>query len=205
MSTSAAQANPAILLPGAAFGGGFYAGRILVNGQPFGLIVAPKAEGEHADAVWNKSTKLVEGAQSFFDGRANTEAMAKAGSKLAQWALDLRIGGCDDWYLPSRDELEILYRNLKPTIDDNWVHRHGDNPSSVPPGYPYTARAPLQTEAEAFQDGQPEAFDAVWHWSSTQLASISVSAWFQTFDVGNQNGYRKDFHYRARAVRRLPI
>ena len=200
-----AQAEKPSILIGAAFGGGFYAGQILVNGQVFALIVAPKVEGEHADSVWNKSTKMVEDAQSYFDGRTNTEAMAKAGSKIAQWALDLRIGGCDDWYLPSRDELELCYRNLKPTIDENWTHRHGENPSSVPVGYPYTERFPLQTEAEAFQDGKPEAFDAGWYWSSTQYASDSDFAWYQLFNYGYQTSGLKDFINRARAVRRLPI
>jgi hypothetical protein len=155
--------------------------------------------------VWNKSTKMVEGAQSFFDGRANTEAMAAAGSALAKWALDLRIAGQNDWYLPSRDELEICYRNLKPTIDENWVHRHGENPSSMPVGYPYTEKHPLQTEVEAFQDGQPEAFDEVWYWSSTQRASYAVFAWLQIFTDGYQVSVPKDYGNRARAVRRFPI
>jgi len=205
MNAVQAAEKPAVLIPGAAFGGGFYAGQLLVNGQAFALIASPKAEGEHEDAPWNKSTKMVEDAQSYFDGRTNTAAMAKAGSKLAQWALDLRIGGCDDWYLPSRDELELCYRNLKPSIDENWTHRHGENPSSVPVGYPYTERFPLQTEAEAFQDGKPEAFDAVWYWSSTQSASDSASAWHQHFLNGGQDLGHEDFLIRARAVRRLPI
>ena len=31
------------------------------------------------------------------------------------------------------------------------------------------------------------------------------NAWVQTFSYGGQSDYRKDDHYRARAVRRLPI
>lgn len=205
MNAVAAAEKSAVLMIGAAFGGGFYAGQILVNGQAFGLIVAPKAEGEHKDSPWNKSTKMVEGAQSFNDGRANTAAMAAAGSALAKWILALNINGCNDWYLPSRDELEVCYRNLKPTIDENWVHRNGENPSSLPVGFPYTAQNPLQTEAEAFQEGQPEAFDAVWYWSSTQHASGSDYAWRQYFGGGLQGNGRKDTSDRARAVRRLPI
>lgn len=205
MNAVAQAARQEVLMIGAAFGGGFYAGQILVNGQAFGLIVAPKAEGEHEDIEWSKNTKMVEGAQSFFDGRANTGAMAAAGSPLAKWALDLRIAGQNDWYLPSRDELEICYRNLKPTIDENWVHRHGENPSSIPVGYPYTEKHPLQTEVEAFQDGQPEAFDEVWYWSSTQHASDAVYAWGQYFAGGSQYYVHKDDYRRARAVRRFPI
>jgi len=67
----------AVLVIGAAIAGGFLTGRIRVGDQVFGIIVAPKAEGEDKDAVWNKSTKKVEGALSCFDGRANTQAMAE--------------------------------------------------------------------------------------------------------------------------------
>lgn len=205
MNAVAQVERPAILIPGAVFGGGFFAGYVRSGEQNYAIIVAPKAEGEHEDAPWNKTTKMVDGAQSFNDGRANTAAMAAAGSALAKWILALNINGCNDWYLPSRDELEVCYRNLKPTIDENWVHRNGENPSSLPVGFPYTAQNPLQTEAEAFQEGQPEAFDAVWYWSSTQHASYAVFAWSQFFGDGSQGYARKGYGFRARAVRRLPI
>jgi hypothetical protein len=97
---------------GAAFEGGFFAGRFFIGDQPYGLIVAPKAEGETAGA-WNKSTKNVSGATSYCDGLANTKAMAKAGSELAKRMLSLQIGGFDDWYLPSRLELLLAYHELK--------------------------------------------------------------------------------------------
>src|SRR5690348_9212708 len=91
MNTVADKA--AILIPGAAMAGGFFAGQIRIGQDLFAVIVAPKAGGEHADTPWNKSLKTVEGAQSYFDGRANTEAMATAGSEVAQWAKGLRIDG----------------------------------------------------------------------------------------------------------------
>lgn len=172
---------------GTAMGGGFYAGRIRVGDDIFALIVAPKAEGEHEDTRWNKSDKSIEGALSYFDGLANTKAMAEGGSKLAQWALGLRIGGNDDWYLPSQDELEICYRNLKPTDETNWCYaRSGINLSAANPTYPYTPEFPAQTLAEAFQQGGSEAFDPAWYWSSTQHASDSGYAWDQLFSYGNQ-------------------
>lgn len=95
---------------GTPFAGGFYAGRLLVAGVAYALIVAPRGEGEHDEASLSESLADVPGARSFFDGAANTAALAEAGSELAKWAQDLRIGGLMDWYLPSRDELEILYR-----------------------------------------------------------------------------------------------
>jgi hypothetical protein len=191
---------------GTAMGGGFYAGRIRVGDEVFALIVAPKAEGEHEDAAWNTSTNSIDGARSYFDGHANTIAMAEGGSDLAKWALDLRIGGNDDWYLPSQDELEILYRNLKPTDDKNWCYaRSGINLSAAIPTYPYTPDFPVQTLAEVFQKGGSEAFEQEWYWSSTQHASYSDYAWYQTFSYGNQHHYHKYDELRARAVRRLVI
>jgi hypothetical protein len=199
-----ATESPIII--GSAFGGGFYAGGILIDGAPHALIVAPKADGEHKDTRWNKSAKTVDGARSYFDGMANTKAMAAAGSKLAQWALDLHIDGNDDWYLPSQDELEILYRNLKPSTGQNYLYgRSGINVSAMPPTHPYLSDLPAQTAATSFQAGAEQAFDEVWYWSSTQHASDSDCAWGQHFYDGYQDGYDKSFEGRARAVRRLAI
>ena len=61
-------------IAGTPYGGGFYAGRILVGDHLFALIVAPKDGGEHDDTIWNKSLKAVSGAGSYFDGLANTRA-----------------------------------------------------------------------------------------------------------------------------------
>jgi len=194
------------LISGTPFAGGFFAGQIRVCDQVFGLIVAPKAEGEHDDTAWNKSRKRVEGALSYLDGRANTMAMAEAGSKLAKWALGLRIADHDDWYLPSLDELEIIYRNLKPSADENYCWaRSGINLSSVPPQYPYTPDSPRQTDVEAFKAGAAEAFEAAWYWTSTQYASGSEYAWDQDFAGGDQYGGHKSDAYRARAVRRVKL
>ncbi|BAK75425.1 hypothetical protein NH8B_0590 [Pseudogulbenkiania sp. NH8B] len=188
---------------GTAFEGGFYAGRFRIGAQEFALIVAPKADGE-TTGKWGEYGADIEGARSCFDGLANTQAMAAAGSDLAKWALGLNIGGYTDWYLPSRDELEIPYRNLKPTDDENYCSfRDGDNASSIPPGYPYTEQSPAQTAVEAFQQGQPEAFEACWHWSSTQYSPYY--AWFQGFVGGLQGDCHKDGQGRARAVRKIPV
>lgn len=191
-------------IPGTAFAGGFYAGRLLVAGETFALIVAPKAEGERDEVPLNKSTANVVGALSFFDGHANTAALAEAGSELATWACALRIDDFDDWYIPSRDELEICYRALKPTAEENYCYR-GDNPSSVPVGYAYSLEVPAQTSAEAFKEDGAEAFTDSWYWSSTQYAGGEASAWCQDFYDGGQYDVHKAGEFRVRAVRRLKI
>lgn len=184
---------------GTSMDNGFYAGRIKVDGQPFALILLPKAEGEH-QGVWIPRYKDVPGAMSFSDGLANTQAMAEAGSGIAKKAIDLGA------YIPAVDELEVIYRNLKPTTRQNSCYmRSGINLNAIEPTAPYTPDFPLQTQAELFQEGGTEAFSDDWYWSSTQYASASGFAWYQHFTSGHQYYTGKDGKLRVRFVRRLPI
>lgn len=186
---------------GTPFAGGFYAGKFNCDGAVYALIVSPKAEGE-TEMSWGEYGQDIPGARSCFNGLANTQAMVGVGSALAKWALGLNINGHTDWYIPSRDELEMLYRAFKPTSEENCCSfRDGDNASSIPAGYPYTEQEPEQTVASAFQDGGAEAFADVWYWSSTQYSPDN--AWIQDFDDGFQLTYHKDYELRARAVRRI--
>jgi hypothetical protein len=188
---------------GAPLDGGFYAGLIRILDETFAIIVAPKATGERERSPWGEHGKKIEGASSVFDGRSNTIAMAEAGCELAQWALTLQIGAAADWYLPSRDELEIIYRNLKPTAEENYTWRHGENVSAVPPTYAYTEEVPAQTSVAPFQDDGAEAFADTWYWSSSQYSA--TNAWFQNFDDGYQHYDGERNELRARAVRRLLV
>lgn len=196
---------PVLPAVGTAIEGGFFVGVINLAGEHYGLVVAPKNGGEHGPAPWSKSDKALAGARSYCDGHANTEAMAKAGSALAAWARGLELDGFTDWYLPSRDELELCYRHLKPGSEKNYQYRSGDNPSSVPTGYPYTDTNPPQTSVANFQDDGPDAFAADRYWSSTQVAGGEPYAWFQRFSTGTQYGNDEYGELRARAVRRYKL
>jgi hypothetical protein len=190
---------------GAALAGGFFAGLVNVDGTTFALVVAPKDGGE-CKRAWGDPTKFPPYATSYCDGVKNTADMAATGSELGQWARALTLAGHTDWYIPSRDELELMYRNLKPTSRDNYASfRDGENPSSVPAGYGYIASAPAQSSVAAFQAGGAEALEPEWYWSSTQRASEPSFAWYQYFSNGSQYGYRKSYEGRARAVRRFAI
>jgi hypothetical protein len=198
--------NEILPILGTGMAGGFYAGRIRIDGALFALIVAPKAEGQRNDVAWSDDYIDIPSAKSFNDGLANTNAMAEAGNELAKLARDLRIAGHDDWYLPSLDELEVIYRNLKPTTQENdcWV-RSGINLNAVEPTHPYTPTFPMQTKAELFMAGGAEAFEPGWYWSREQLAAYPGFAWCQSFAYGGQGircTYSKLF---ARAVRRVAI
>jgi NTP pyrophosphatase (non-canonical NTP hydrolase) len=200
MNADTRTTTPAIGTP---LEGGHYAGRIRLPDGEYAILVAPKAVGEHAPIAWS-SAKRLDGALSFFDGFANNLAMQRAGSPLAEWTLKLVINDFADWYLPSRDELELCYRNLKPGTGKNWCYR-GDNPSSVPVGSSYMPDSPEQTAIEAFRAGGPEAFDEDWYWTSTQYAGDASSAWCQGFSNGVQYNGLKVNKLRVRAVRRFKL
>jgi hypothetical protein len=207
MITQASVANhiaehdlPAI---GAQLAGGVFAGRIAQDGIHYALIASPAA-GDLKGA-WSKAVSNVAGATSRVDGLANTRAMAAAGSELATAVLNLTINGFTDWYIPARDELELLYRHLKPSDQENYACYDGENENSVPPGAEYTEGSPVQTTVAAFRAGAPDALAQTWYWSSTQHAAYPSDAWGQGFSDGGQSSLRKSYEGRARAVRRVPI
>jgi len=175
---------------GAPFEGGFYGGKIRNGVAIFAIVWAPKAEGENK-GKWMDAYTDVQGATSCFDSMANTRAMAEAGSDIAKQALKANIGGHTDWCIPARDVLEMGYRHLKPTTEENHVSRSGDNPSSIPAGYPYTEASPAQTTVEAFQEGNAEALDEDWYFSSTQYSE--TAAWIHGFNHGTQEALQARF------------
>ncbi|MYM25753.1 DUF1566 domain-containing protein [Duganella sp. FT135W] len=198
---TAATTLPAI---GEAYAGGYFTGIIQIEGKQFALITAGAA-GQLRGKL-HPSSAAVDGSSHRADGAANTEALAGAGSTLAQEALALVIDGHKDWYIPSRDEQELQYRAFKPTDDENYADgEDGVNPSSVPAGEAYTEESPAQATVENFRAGAADAFEDWWYWSSTQHASYPSSAWGQTFHVGGQHYGHKVGEGRVRVVRRLPI
>ena len=178
---------------------GHFTGYINTPDGVFGIEVAPMAS--EFEGIWLPTYTDLPGARSYFDGAANTVAMANAGSEIAKKAMATEIGGLRDWYIASRDELELLYRGLKPTREENYVYRNGENPSSLPVGYPYTEALPAQTSAAIFRKGGPEAFRPDWYWSSTQYSRYG--AWVQHFDDGLQLNAGKGSTRRVRLVRRF--
>jgi hypothetical protein len=64
---------------------------------------------------------------------------------------------------------------------------------------------PTRREQALLYANLKEQFQESWYWSSEQHASSSNSAWFQSFDNGDQDSGNKDNALRARAVRRIVI
>jgi hypothetical protein len=196
------KAAPAVTTPaiGQIYGGGFVTGitRDPVTGQRFLNITAGAAH--ELVGKWGEYGEKVEGADSFTDSLANTQAMAAAGSELAAKVLALSIEGFTDWAIPARDVQELQYRHFKPTTEENWAGaRSGDNPNSEPVGLLYSEEDPAQTVHAAFQEGGSEAFRDTWYWSSSQRSA--TSAFTMYFDDGGQYGYGKLYELRVRPVR----
>jgi len=196
--------------------GGYFGGLIshTANGvATHALIVAPSASGASGtnytlttNYAWKTTDTSTSGTTSSYDGKANTDAMVTAGianHPAANFCDGLTINGYSDWYLPARYELDIIYYNLKPTTASNntgW----GINDYSVPKRTSnYTSGTPAQTSVAAFQSTGSEAFDAAYHWSSTQASS--TNAWRLFFGSGFQANDLKSDGYPVRAIRRVTL
>ncbi len=196
------KATPAVTTPaiGQAYGGGFVTGitRDPVTGKRSLHITAGAAH--ELVGKWGEYGDKIEGADSFTDSLANTQAMAAAGSELAANVLALNIEGFADWAIPARDVQELQYRHFKPTTEENWENsRNGDNPHSEPVGQLYSTEDPLQTVHTAFQEGGAEAFRDTWYWSSSQRSASY--AFTMLFDAGLQYHGGKGLELRVRPVR----
>lgn len=196
------KAAPAATPPaiGQAYGGGFVTGitRDPATGKR-SLHITAGAEHELV-GKWGEYGEKIEGADSFTDSLANTQAMEAAGSELASKVLALSIGGYSDWAIPARDVQELQYRHFKPTTDENWANsRNGDNPNSEPVGLLYSEEDPVQTIHAAFQEGGTEAFRDTWYWSSSQRSAYG--AFLMYFDDGGQTSLVKLNELRVRPVR----
>jgi hypothetical protein len=164
---------------GAPFGGGFFAGEMTIDGERFALIVAPKNAGENMDLAYKlKDRGTADKTDSDDDGLLNTGLINDANHPAAQFCRGLEIGEHRDWYLPSRDELMQLWRNL------------GPNRKNTP---------------DLFRKGGTEAFEEAWYWSSTEYAPNSSYAWLVGFYNGDQNYSGKNYGFGVRAVRRLKL
>lgn len=215
--TTATSFVPTVM--GAAYQGGFFAGKIVVGGSTYALVVAPKASGENTSGSWKLTNTDTPGTLSLNNGLSNSDAMNNDSHPAAQFCRGLAIGGHSDWYLPSRDELEICYRNFKPLATVNTVYAvrtsflgagngsdsqgNGDNDNSEPPGSAYTTSVPAQTAAPAFSASYTEAFAANYYWASTEFNGMY--AWSQTFLNGSQYLNFKANSIYARAVRKVLI
>jgi hypothetical protein len=202
------QPIPAVI--GEPFGGGYFAGYIshTADGNPtHALIVAPKATGEAGSLQWKTANTQTSGTSSVYDGVANTAAMVAAGINdhpAAKFCTELTIGGFTDWYLPSRDELNIAYFNLKPTTALNTSNK-GANLYAVPQRPDnWTTDYPAQTYVADFASGGAQFFAVASLFMSTETNATTV--WGINFSTGNTvNDFTKTTALTVRAFRRIAL
>ena len=199
---------------GQKFEGGYFAGVIRIRDCAY-LVLASLKSTEHKRLQW-KTQRSTSSTQLGNDGWANTNAMDDAEHPAAQYCRSLTVGGHTDLYLPSRDELELCYRNLKPTDWDNETNTgtyignlslaNGTNLNAIPTGAAYTKTKPAQTIVTAFRAGSAEAFETGgWYWTSTESSTNTNISLIQTFSNGYQRWNSKTYVRRVRGVRRVPI
>lgn len=202
------------------------------------LIVSPRIGGQHGatDAVngtpvkWKTTADAGPGvSQSLTNGLGATNAMVDANAAaptviypaadFAKTARTALVGGYNDWYMPARDELELLYRAFKPSVTVNATgirpptgnggdsKSYGTNANSGLDGTPYTADKPTLTSVTAFQTsvGTGEGFIATASYlSSTECEANTV--WRQFFSSSEQlAGDKTGVSYYVRLVRREAI
>lgn len=161
---------------GEPYGGGFYAGDIQYpDGQWYKLIVADKSADIYG-LQWGGYASSVASTDS--DGLVNTELMVSSPTDYpaAQYCSNFDVGGNSDWYMPARNELNVLYLNL------------GPHQPSCPAN---------------FKSGGPQAFvDGQNYWSSTQQSIYR--AWEQNLANGSPDYNNKDYeNRRVRPIRRI--
>jgi hypothetical protein len=139
------------------------------------------------DTAMQNCTTVSPGAQaSCQTGEANTALLAALGTTpspapyvAARHCDDLDAHGQTDWYLPSQDELNVLYENL--------VDQNGDNLPGGPLG-------------STFGFNVTGVYPAGWYWSSTETNSGGARP--QRFNNGYQGNYAKNEGVSVRCVRK---
>lgn len=218
IATLTAETVPTVL--GTMYAGGYYAGQILVGTELFALVVSPKASGYNGNIGYAVADADYENlpSNSRCDGWNNTISRNTARFPANQWARSLNIAGYTDWYIPSTDELEMLFRAFRPLpaegATDNYTTNdeggNGINPSSVPSNKGYVSTMPGQSAIAAFRSPASEHFGSFLYVSSStakasyQSSAIRSSA--QYFNTGQQVMMSASaLGNKARAVRRVKI
>ena len=214
--------------------GGYYAGKIQRADGVYALIIAPKALG-FSKLAWKNANTTSGACKSLNNGAINTAHMVASGSATvypaAHYCNNLIINGYSDWYLPARDELEIAYRNFKPTtepntsaspkykstyvytdINDGVSSATGVNSHSIPAGTAYTLSAatnPAQTPLTLFKQGGGETFymdTNSYYLTSTEFSATEICIQsFSGVHAGFQNKSGMSSAKYIRAFRAVKI
>ena len=225
MNTGHGKSNlPAAPTMGSAYKGGYFGGRIYDGVNYYDLVVSDKSVGE-SNTTWCTTETYTTGVTSHIKGNENSlriYAQYVAGLSThyaAQFCETLNSGGYSDWYMPSMDELEVLYYFLKPTTDANnlgggvvrAMNSHAVAPEPV--STDYSSGTPGQTSVTAFRSGGAQSFygpsggSPYQHWASSEFSgSPAYGGELLDFQTGEQTYTAKWSTNRSvRAIRRALI
>lgn len=154
------------------------------------------------------ATNFVEGAANNLHGWIRSATGPNAGTfDLTGNSNGTGLGGYNDWYLPAMDELEIMYRYLKPDATANTITA-GLNINSYPSNSTYLLNDPGITSVSDFQEfGAQSVWDPAYSifFSVTpeeNLAAGSQKFNRQAFNNGSQTFSVYNSTMMGRAVRR---
>ena len=194
--------------------GGTFTGYNRIKSKVYAIIVSPKSTERELQWKTNMYGLLLP--ESKCNGHKNTQLIKRTGFPAAMYCSKLKVGKYRGWYLPSKNEIELCYRYLKPTTDENLPSDdehsfknflktpEGCNPSSIPLKQSYTWEDPQQTVVLRFQQNSNESFDG-WYWSSTAVDESTWKVLMQFFSTGHQYFNIPTFEYAVRAVRRVKV
>lgn len=192
--------------------GGFFAGVIVDEGVQYKLILAPRTSQTTAQF---KTTTTADPVNSMINGPANCAALNDANHPSIQYCLSYTGGGFNDWYLPAANEVELIYRNFKPTATLNATGPRaaatgtgdlGVNPDTVPAGVAYTTTVPGITTVPAYLPGGGESFPGA---TFMQTSTVSPGSPTTVNGIASNDGTwaarNKTGNLNVRPVRRVPI
>lgn len=203
---------------GAAYEGGYYFGSVVIDGNIYALVISPRAQGMTDTMSYGNYTVDHGKARSVIDGWANTNALNSFRSPVFEWARSQVINGFNDWYIPARDEAELMYRNLKynntlnvtgqrPLQSDDVSRVNGHNVNSYPPQPGYTANDPAMTTAPLFAGSGIEniSYSQEYTFTSTESSSNANEIWVANVYNGMQSLASKSSRRAVRLIRRVLI
>ena len=151
-------------------------------------LEAAPVETEFTNIQWGALGKDIHGTgTSIGSGKRNTQIIVeqlkqfRESGRAAQVCANMKLKGFSDWFLPSRDELNLMHRNLRQKGLGGFTGgtRLGDTSGG------------LNLSDVSFSAGE--------YWSSSQRSNDN--AWYQRFSDGRRDTDAKNATYRVRAIR----